>query len=171
MYDGLQYSGAARGWDLGRHWRSARRQHGACDRAPGRRLGRVRLWCAPVAPACCRDRSRARATIASSFYRSSSPSKPHSLKPRRSREHFPQLLVHDDQALRGHHAVSRLRRKAGQLDSYWIRVKPSGPLQAQRDSALNSAWVSSASIVGGWAQAQLLERIPLSSFGKGELLP
>jgi hypothetical protein len=24
---------------------------------------------------------------------------------------------------------------------------------------------------GGWAQAQLLERIPLSSFGKGELLP
>lgn len=24
---------------------------------------------------------------------------------------------------------------------------------------------------GGWAQAQLLENIPLSSFGKGELLP
>ena len=24
---------------------------------------------------------------------------------------------------------------------------------------------------GGWAQAQLLERIPLSSFGKGEALP
>ncbi|WP_156160729.1 filamentous hemagglutinin [Demequina soli] len=34
--------------------------------------------------------------------------------------------------------------KAGPLGSYWSRVKPSGPLQAQLDSALNPAWGNSA---------------------------
>lgn len=37
--------------------------------------------------------------------------------------------------------------KAGQLGSYWSRVKPSGPLQAQLDSALNPAWGNSATSV------------------------
>lgn len=37
--------------------------------------------------------------------------------------------------------------KAGELGSYWTRVKPRGPVQSQLDSALNPAWGNSASSV------------------------
>lgn len=37
--------------------------------------------------------------------------------------------------------------KAGQLGPYWTRTKPSGPVQATMDSALNPAWGNSATTI------------------------